>query len=172
MNVSLQRRTSDGDIKDGSKQSKADTPPLRDSKSPCWYLLHVIQNKSGDSTGNSSDETNTKLHENVLLISLPLIKNSISTDSISQKCFSVPKMLSSEGNKSRNQKLCASSSYVCMWHNSLRVWFYKWQSSGFKSPLHEFIMRLNYFCTQRNIRRERWETRIGGEKKNGGGGKK
>lgn len=151
--------TSDGDIREGGKQSKADTPPLWDSKSPRWYLLHVIQNKSWDSTGNSSGETNTKLHENVLPISVPLIRNSISTDSISLKCFVQYKKCFRV--KQTNQKSETFS------RNSLRRWslIYRWQSSGFKPPRHEFIMRPHDFCTQRNTRREVEDKERRGEEK-------
>lgn len=61
-----------------------------------YYMSYRI--KAG-TTGDSSGETNTELHENVLPISLPLIRNSIFSDSNSQKCFSMTKTLLSERNK-------------------------------------------------------------------------
>lgn len=146
---------SDGDIREGSKQSKADIPPLRDSKSPCWYLLHVIQNKSWDSTGNSSGEANTKLHENVSPFSVTHKKFNLYWQHFSVVFFFLYKRAKETKQKSQtfpHISLSQQPSLICVR-----------QSWGFKPPLHEFIMKPNDFCAQR----KRWRTTGGGEKKNG-----
>lgn len=158
--------TSDGDIREGGKQSKADTPPLWDSKSPRWYLLHVIQNKNWDSIENSSGETEHKTSWKCFAnLSANHKKFNLYWQHFSKALFQYQKCFWLKGTKRKSETFP---------HNSLsqQSLIYKWQSSGFKPPLHEFIMRPNNFPTQRKIRRERWRTKRGEGKKNGGRRKK
>ena len=156
-------------MREGGKQSKADTPPLRDSKSPCWYLLHVVQNKSGDNRNQlrrGEHETSWKC----FAISLPRIRNSISSDSYSQKCcFQNEKCF--WANKAEDT-LCWQ--FTGKHPSAGRAWFIG-DNLWDLSPCYMSLSWGQIISAEREKyqERQRWETKRGGGKEKwlwGGGG--